>query len=45
MQARHSIQPQTSHALIKRLAQIIGYLALTMSLFFLGAGCLDIPMA
>jgi protein-S-isoprenylcysteine O-methyltransferase Ste14 len=45
MQAHPSIQPQTSHALIKRLAQIIGTLALTMSLFFLGAGRVDIPMA
>ena len=45
MQAQHSIQPQPSHALIKRLAQILGYLALTMSLFFLGAGRLDILMA
>lgn len=45
MQVQHSIQPQPSHALIKRLTQIIGTLALTMSLFFLGAGRLDIPMA
>ncbi|HSD84433.1 MAG TPA: isoprenylcysteine carboxylmethyltransferase family protein [Anaerolineae bacterium] len=45
MQAQPSIQPQPSHALVKRLAQIIGTLALTMSLFFLGAGRLDIPMA
>ncbi len=45
MQAHPSIQPQPSHAVIKRLAQIIGYLTVTMGLFFTGAGRLDILMA